>query len=118
MSFFTSMISSRVSSSNRLKKLDTIMDWDPIHKILFKNLRKDIMPVAGVKPYDSLSMFKSILLQSWHSLSDPELEEALRVRLDFMLFTGFDIENNIPDETTLCRFRNKLVEKGLDAILF
>lgn len=53
-------------------------------------------------------MFKALLLQSWHSLSDPELEEALRVRIDFMLFTGMGIENEVPDETTICRFRNKL----------
>lgn len=59
-------------------------------------------------------MFKALLLQSWHSLSDPELEEALRVRIDFMLFTGMGIENEVPDETTICRFRNKLVSQELD----
>ena len=33
-----------------------------------------------------------------------------------MIFTGFD--NNVPDETTLCRFRNRLIDNGLDDILF
>ena len=39
------------------------------------------------------------------------LEEALRVRLDFMLFTGF--EQEVPDATTLCRFRNLLTTNRL-----
>jgi IS5 family transposase len=56
-------------------------------------------------------MFKAILLGQWYSLSDNELEEALKVRLDFMLFTGFELTDEIPDGTTLCRFRNKLIEK-------
>ncbi len=29
-----------------------------------------------------------------------------------MLFTGFSIDGNVLDDTTLCRFRNRLVEKG------
>ena len=54
-------------------------------------------------------MFKSILLGQWHSLSDPGLEQSLRVRLDFLQFTGFTLGDNLPDETTFCRFRNKLI---------
>ena len=63
-------------------------------------------------------MFKAMVLQAWHSLSDPELENSLRVRMDFMMFTGFDMLEEVPDETTLCRFRNKLIAKGPDRILF
>jgi len=61
-------------------------------------------------------MYKAVLLGQWYNLSDPELEEALEVRLDFMLFTG--LEGEVPDETTLCRFRNRLKDLGLDKILF
>ena len=36
-----------------------------------------------------------------------------------MMFTGFELlEDKIPDETTLCRFRNRLIEKRLDKKLF
>jgi IS5 family transposase len=65
----------------------------------------------GPQGYHPLSLFKALILQVWHSLSDPGLEEALRVRLDFMAFTGF--ESDIPDETTFCRFRGLLNEQGL-----
>ena len=57
-------------------------------------------------------MFKCLLLASWHSLSDPSLEDSLRVRLGFLQFTGFSLGNSLPDETTFCRFRNKLVKQG------
>ena len=43
-------------------------------------------------------------------MSDEGLEEALRVRLDFMIITQL---TPVPDSTTLCRFRNLLTERGL-----
>ena len=75
--------------------------------------------IKGAKgPMILLKMFKAILLGQWHNLSDPQLEDSLRVRLDFMLFTGFEMDQGFPDETTLCRFRNKLIEKRLHRKLF
>jgi IS5 family transposase len=62
-------------------------------------------------------MLKAVLLKEWHSLSDKELEEALRVRIDFMVFTGFDLAEDTPDESTICRFRNTLAAKGLDKVI-
>ncbi len=35
-----------------------------------------------------------------------------------MLFTGFEIEDDTPDETTICRFRNNIIHKGLYERLF
>ena len=51
-------------------------------------------------------MFKAVLLGQWHSLSDPELEHSLIIRIDFNLFRRFD-ELSIPDYSTLCRYRNQ-----------
>ena len=74
--------------------------------------------LGGPTGYDPLKMFKAVLLGQWHNLSDPGLEERLRVRLDFMAFTGFEMGSAIPDETTLCRFRNQLIALKLDKKLF
>ena len=35
-----------------------------------------------------------------HSISDLEMENALKVRLDFLLFTGFDLGDTLPYEST------------------
>ena len=46
-----------------------------------------------------LKLFKVVLLGQWHSLSDPELEHALIVRADFILFCDFD-DMELPDHST------------------
>jgi len=116
MSFLSYEASTRVSKKNKLLKLSKIIDWEKISKHLTGLYAFEINGQGGQKPYDSVKMFKAILLGQWYSLSDPELEEALQVRLDFMIFT--ELEEKVPDETTLCRFRNRLTDKGLYEILF
>lgn len=60
-------------------------------------------------------MFKLMLLGQWHGLSHAQLEQALRVRLDFMVFTGFEPSaGELPDANTICRLRNRLVAAGVD----
>ena len=116
MSFLSFEAKSRIGKENRLVKLSLMLDWKRLGSLLDGIYAYEVNGKGGQKPYDSVKMFKAVLLGQWHSLSDPELEESLRVRLDFMMFTG--LEGDVPDATTLCRFRNRLVEKGLDDRLF
>lgn len=118
MSFFTFGALNRLGSENQLLKLNKLIDWSKISTLLRGIHKNETNSQGGPKAYNNLSMFKAILLGQWHSLSDPALEEALRVRLDFMIFTELDSLNEVPDETTLCRFRNILIEKQLDRVLF
>ena len=72
----------------------------------------------GNPAYPSLPMFKVLLLQRWYNLSDPAVEQALMDRFSFIRFTGFSIEDDSPDETTICRFRNGLIKLNiLDKLL-
>ncbi|WP_234361318.1 transposase, partial [Francisella tularensis] len=41
------------------------------------------------------------LLGQWYSLSDRELASSLRLRIDFMYFTGFTPTSNLPDYSTV-----------------
>lgn len=117
-SFFTLGAEHQVGEDNQLMKLSKLINWEQFRKE-FKGLYKqEENHKGGQQPYDPLKMFKAILLGQWHSLSDPKLEESLRVRLDFMLFTGFELGEELPDETTLCRFRNRLIKRGLAKELF
>lgn len=96
--------------TNRLGVLGQLIDWKKVGRHLKGIHKNDLDPQnGGQKPYDPLKMLKVILLKEWHSLSDPEMENALRVRMDFMLFTGFDLSDDMPDETTICRYRNALL---------
>lgn len=118
MSFFMYGVNQRLKKDNKLVKISKMLDWSRIEKYLRKIHKNDVDPQGGPKAYDNLKMFKAILLQQWYSLSDYALEEALSLRLDFMVFTGLELGEDVPDHSTICRFRNLLIEKGLDKVLF
>lgn len=99
-------------------KLSKLINWTSIEHQLRGMHVNEVNSKGGPKAYNNLSMFKALLLAQWHHLSDPGLEEALSVRLDFMLFTGFELGEDVPDETTLCRFRNNMIERRLHEKLF
>src|ERR1700740_2176143 len=73
---------------------------------------------SGRPAYPPLLMFKVLLLQSLYGLSDAETEEALVDRLSFRRFVGVALTDRVPDHSTICRFRNLLVEQGLLDKLF
>ena len=118
VSFASLSIKHRLKDNSKLLKLDKLINWNRFRDLLSGIHKNDIDSNGGRKSYDKISMLKLILLGQWNSLSDEELEYSLRVRLDFIAFCGFDIDDNVPDETTICRFRNKLIERDLvDLIL-
>jgi len=63
-------------------------------------------------------MFRALLLAQLYDLSDAALEEALNDRVSFRRFVGLPLDATMPDHTTLCRFRNRLIETGLMDKLF
>ena len=98
-----------LGSNARLEKIGGLVDWSRFEWLLSK-----VRPgESGRPPYRSLAMFKALLLQQWYGLSDPGLEEALGDRLSFRRFCGFALDETTPDETTVCRFRQALIEAGL-----
>jgi IS5 family transposase len=99
-------------------KLHELLDWADIAHKLKGLYKREQTHGGGPEPYAPLSMFKLMLLGQWHGLSDTQLEQALKVRLDFMVFTGFEPAAGVfPDATTICRFRNRLVAAKLDQVL-
>ena len=111
-SFLDYCIDKRIGTKSFLMDVDRIIDWKPIEKLLKKHYKKR-QAADGRPAYPPLPLFKMLLIQRWYNLSDPGLEEAVKDRLSFLRFTGFSFESSIPDETTICRFRNELTKKGL-----
>lgn len=70
-------------------KLHEVLDWIDITHKLLGLYRREITYGGDHEPYAPLSMFRLMLLSQWHGLSDTQLEQALKVRIDFMVFTGF-----------------------------
>ena len=57
-------------------------------------------------------MFKALILQAQHNLSDTRMEVMITDRLYWKRFLGFDLGAPTPDENTIRLFRNKLTEIG------
>jgi transposase len=67
---------------------------------------------GGRPPFDPVSMFKALILQAQHNLSDARMEFMIRDRLSWMRFLDFDLGGPTPDENTIRHFRNRLTETG------
>lgn len=109
-SFSSIEMSARVRRDSALMKAHAMIDWQALRPLLTGLYKREVSRAGGQEPFDALLMFKAILLGQWHSLSDPKLEAALIVRIDFMHFCGLSLSDPVPDESTLCRFRNRLIE--------
>jgi len=111
-------ITSRLEKVNSfLKELDSIIDFEKLRPLLNKNgIAKS--NVAGAPAYDNVIMFRILLLQKYYNLSDQATQDALYVNLLFIRFVGLSLEDSVPDESTICRFRNSLLKSKLYDKLF
>jgi len=73
---------------------------------------------AGRKSYDTVLKFKMVVLQALYNLSDEQVEIQVRDRLSFMRFLGLDLNDPVPDATTIWLFREALVEAKMIDELF
>lgn len=55
-------------------------------------------------------LLRVMILQHLYGLSDPQVEEQIKDRLSFQKFIQLDTHESVPDETTICRFRQRLIE--------
>ena len=104
----------RRSGSPALERVSALVDWAGFEGAL-TGLREEGPGRPGYRP---LLMFKALLLQAWYGLSDAELEFRLGDSLTFGRFVGLSLEDEVPDHTTLCRFRNRLISARLLEQLF
>lgn len=104
-----------------LETIDRLVPWE--------SFRADIEAVvctpdsdkksnAGRKPLDAIVMFRMLVLQALHNLSDEQTEYQVRDRFSFTRFLRLGIEDSIPDATTLWLYREKLAKAGLIEKLF
>jgi IS5 family transposase len=54
-------------------------------------------------------LLRVMILQHLYGLSDPQVEEQIKDRLSFQKFVQLDASEAVPDETTICRFRQRLI---------
>jgi IS5 family transposase len=107
LGFAEAFLADKAGQNRRLARIDALIDWCALEALL------PSAPTGPGRPsYPALAMFKALLLAQWYRLSDPALEEALADRISFRRFCGFALDAVTPDETTFCRFRSELAQKG------
>ena len=98
-----------------LNQIERIIPWQPwlamIKPCYYKGER-------GNKPYELERMLRLFLLQNLYDLADEATVAEVIDSRAFSEFCGVDSSNQIPDGDTLGRFRNLLIENGLQEKLF
>lgn len=95
-----------------LEVLDTTVDFEYFRGWLVEGLAYGDGSKGGRPPFDPVSMFKALIVQAQHNLSDAKMEFMIRDRLSWMRFLGFELGGATPDENTIRHSRNRLTETG------
>ncbi len=98
-----------------LNKMNGLVPWKEIGETLAPALYDGHLGRPGFPVH---ILIKALFLELWFGLSDPELEEQVLDRVSFQRFLEVKDRTDVPDETTVCRFRAKLVELGAEKELF
>ena len=101
-----------------LPLLNRLIPWERFRPILESMLKAKPKGPGGRKPYDRMWLFKMMVLQQPHNLSDEQTEYQVRDRLSFQRFLGLGLEESVPDHTTLWLFRESLAQAKLTERLF
>ncbi len=105
----------RSRSDKLLRSMDKFIDWAPLVsqcEIIFKksNRGRPTIPI--------LLSLKCLFVQFLYGLSEPGLEDALIDRLSFQRFLGISFDEEIPDFTTIWKFKARLTKYKLYDKLF
>lgn len=114
MSLAEGLVKRRRGQNEALARMGKSLEWSEIER----ELSQVYSATEGRPAYPALVMFRCLLLQQWYSLSDAELEEALADRLSFRQFAGIALDQEVPDHSTVCRFRAQLAARRLGERLF
>lgn len=101
-----------------LERLNAVIDWEIFRPVLEKIDDKDRKSAAGRKPTCRVLMFKLLILQRLHNLSDERLQYQVTDRLSFMRFLGLELSGDVPDARTVWAFRERLKNHHLVEPLF
>ncbi|GAB4447293.1 MAG: IS5 family transposase [Bacteroidales bacterium] len=106
----------KTQSKQALEIINKKINWNkllkPIEEIITKTKQNN--SPAGRRTFDLLVIVKCFILQSIYDLSDPRLEEEIADRRSFQIFLGLNSSDSIPDETTICRYRELFATLELD----
>ena len=96
-----------------LDGIESLINWPALELLLPKGKGE-----TGRPGYAAMTLFRALLLGLWHDFSDVKLEAQLARDLMFRKFCRLELDQGVPQASTIGRFRVALERSGqLGAVL-
>ena len=102
------------AKGDALERLNAIVDFEMFRPDLERAVPRSERSKGGRPPYDHVLMFRVLILQSSHSLSDERTEYLIKDRLSFMRFLRLSLTQSVPDANSIWNFREALTRAKID----
>jgi IS5 family transposase len=103
--FFDMAVQQRGAANKVLETITQVVDFSTAEQRVAATYGTGGRPACRVGV-----LLRIMILQHLYGLSDPQVEEQIKDRLSFQKFIPLDTAETVPDETTICRFRQRLIE--------
>ena len=101
-----------------LERIAALVEFEQFRPDLERAVPRSDGSKGGRPAFDHVLMFKVLLLQAMHALSDERCEYLIKDRLSFMRFLGLGLADPVPDANTIWTFREALKRAGAVEALF
>ena len=108
VSFGDWALAQRTRPNEVLEKIDALVDLAEAERRLEATYSE-----VGRPGHRASVLLRVMLLQHLYGLSDPQAEAQLGDRLSFQKFVGLRTGEAVPDETAICRFRQRMIKAQL-----
>ena len=96
--------------------VDTVIPWSRLLALIEPHYPK---AGNGTQPKPMEQMLRIYFMQNWFNLSDPQAEDSLYDIESMRRFAGIELlDDGIPDESTILRFRHLLERHQLTEQIF
>src|SRR3569833_4041364 len=101
------------AKGDHLERLTAIIDFELFRADLEQAVPRAGRSRGGRPAFDHVFMFKVLVLQASHSLSDERTEFLIKDRLSFMRFLGLGLADPVSDANAIWTFREALTRAQL-----
>jgi transposase, IS5 family len=102
------------AKGDELERIATLVDFEAFRPALEQAVPRSDGTIGWRPAFDHVLMFKVLLLQAMHALSDERAEYLVKDRLSFTRFLGLGLADAVPDANTIWAFCETL--KRVDAV--
>ena len=95
-----------------LREIDKIVDWKIIEDKINKSYSKG-QRIDGRPAYPGILLFRMCMLEEWYTIYHSHIDYYVNDSICFTHFVGLSLDDEVPSHTTVSRFRQELIHKGL-----